>query len=82
MKNDFIDPKIMHGHLVFCQAYDGPKNCNGNLHKTSFHLYDENGNELTDENRYASKIHFKCKCDKCGHEAFLTYNPDASCVLY
>lgn len=46
MKNDFIDPKIMHGHLVFCQAYDGPKNCNGNLHKTSFHLYDENGNVI------------------------------------
>ena len=82
MKNDFVDPKIMHGHLAFCQTYGGPKDCNGYLHNISFNLYDENGNELTDENRYTAKIHFKCKCDKCRHKVFLPYNPDAPCILY
>lgn len=82
MKNDFVDPKIMHGHLAFCRIYGGPKDCNGCLHKISINLYDKNGNELTDENIYTAKIHFKCKCDKCGHEAFLTYNPDTPCILY
>lgn len=52
------------------------------IYKISINLYDENGNELTDENIYTAKIHFKCKCDKCGHEAFLTYDPDAPCILY
>ena len=82
MKNDFVDPKVIHGHFVFCREYGGPKDCNGYLHNISFNLYDKNGNELTDENRYTEKIYFKCKCDKCGHEAFLPYNPDTPCILY
>ena len=83
MKNDFVDPKIIHSNLAFCWAYGGTKDCNGRLHKISFNLYDENGNELTDENKFTTKnIHFKCKCDKCGHEAFLTYDPDEPCILY
>ena len=82
MKNDFVDPKIMHNNWAFCSIHGGPKNCSGYLHKISFNLYDENGNKLTDENIYTAKIHFKCKCDKCGHEAFLTYDPDAPCILY
>lgn len=82
MKNSFIDPKLMHGHLAFCRTYGGPKDCNGCLYKISINLYDENGNELTDENKYTTKIHFKCKCNKCGHEAFLSYDPDEPCVLY
>ena len=81
MKNDFVNPKIIHNNLAFCREYGGPKNCNGHLHKISINLYDENGNELTDENNTA-KIHFKCKYDKCGHEAFLTYDPDKPCILY
>ena len=82
MKNDFVDQKMMHSNLAFCWAYGGPKDCSGSLHRISFNLYDENGNELTDENRYTAKIHFKCKCDKCGHEAFLAYDPDEPCILY
>lgn len=84
MKNDFVDPKIMQSNynLAFCWAHGGSKDCNGYLHKISFNLYDENGNELTDENIYTAKIHFKCKCDKCEHEAFLTYDPDEPCILY
>ena len=38
--------------------------------------------ELTDENRYTAKIHFKCKCDRCGYETFLTYDPDTPSILY
>ena len=82
MKNNFVDPKIKYSHFAFCRAYGGPKDCNGYLHRISINLYDENGNELTDENIYTAKIHFKCKCDKCGHEAILTYNPDEPCILY
>lgn len=83
MKNDFVDPKVMHGSLrCCCMTHGGPKDCFGHLHNISFNLYDENGNELTDENRYTAKIHFKCKCDKCGHEVFLPYNPDAPTILY
>ena len=68
--------------LSVCSIYGGTEGCNGDFHKISYKLYDENGNELTDENRYTAKIHFKCKCDKCGHEALLTYDPDAPCILY
>lgn len=82
MKNDFVDPKVIHGNRAFCSIHGGPKDCSGYLHKISFNLYDENGNELTDENRYTAKIHFKCKCDRCGYETFLTYDPDEPCILY
>ena len=83
MKNDCVDPKMMQGYnLNFCRFYGGPKDCSGHLHRISFNLYDENGNHLTDENRYTAKIHFKCKCDKCGHETFLTYDPDAPKIIY
>ena len=82
VNNHFVDPEVMHGSFVYCMAHGGPKGCFGLLHNISFNLYDENGNELTDENRYTSKIHFKCKCDKCGHEVFLPYNPDAPTILY
>ena len=83
MKNDCIDPKMMQGYnLNFCRFYGGPKDCSGHLHKISCNLYDENGNYLTDENRYTAKIHFKCKCDKCGHETFLTYDPDMPKIIY
>ena len=82
MKNDFVDPKVMHKSLVYCRMYSGSKDCFGLLHKISFNLYDENGNELTDENRYTSKIHFKCKCDKCGYETILPFDPDAPTILY
>lgn len=81
VNNDFVDQiKLMND--TWCFLYGGPKDCLGHLHMLSFKLYDENGNELTDENRYTSKIHFKCKCDKCGHEAFLPYDPDAPTILY
>ena len=83
MKNDFVDPKMMQRHnLAFCWLYGGPKDCSGYLHKISFRLYDADGNELTDENRYTAKIHFKCKCEKCGHETFLTYDPDVPTIMY
>lgn len=82
MKNDFVDPKVMHMTFVYCMNFGGPKDCFGHLHNISFNLYDENGNELTDENRYTSRIYFKCKCDKCGHEVFLPYDPDAPKILY
>ena len=82
MKNNFVDPKVMHMDFVYCMNFGGPKDCFGHLHCISFNLYDENGNVLTDENRYTAKIHFKCKCDKCGHEAFLAFDPDAPCILY
>ena len=82
MKKDFVDPKIIHNNWAFCSIHGGSKDCNGYLHKISYKLYDENGNELTDENRYTAKIHFKCKCDKCGYETFLTYDPDEPCILY
>lgn len=83
MKNDFVDPKVTHMNFMnftYCMAHGGSKDCFGLLHKISFNLYDEN--ELTDENRYAAKIHFKCKCDKCGYETFLTYDPDTPTILY
>lgn len=80
MENDVFDPKLMND--TWCFLYGGPKNCLGHLHMLSFKLYDADGNELTDENRYTSKPHFKCKCDKCGHEAFLPYDPDAPTILY
>ena len=83
MKNNFVDPKMMQRHNgTLCCMYGGSKGCLGHLHKISFNLYDENGNELTNENRYTAKIHFKYKCDKCGHETFLTYDPDAPTILY
>ena len=82
MKNDFVDPKVMHGHFAYCTIHGGPKGCFGLLHRISFKLYDENGNELTDENRYTTKPHFKCKCDKCDHETFLTYDPDRPSIFY
>lgn len=83
MKNDFVDPKVMHRSLgCYCMAHGGSKDCFGLLHKISCRLYDADGNELTDENRYTSRPHFKCKCDKCGHEAFLPYDPDAPTILY
>lgn len=82
MKSDFVDPKVMHGSFTYCMVHGGPKDCFGLLHNISFNLYDENGNELTDENRYTSKIHFKCKCDKCGFETVLSFDPDAPKILY
>ena len=82
MKNDFVDPKVMHMPFVYCMNFGGPKDCFGHLHCISFNLYDENGNELTDENRYTSKIHFKCKCDECGYETILPFDPDAPTILY
>ena len=80
--NDFVDPKIMHMDFVYCMNFGGTKDCFGHLHCISFNLYDENGNELTDENRYTSKIHFKCKCDECGYETILPFDPDAPTILY
>lgn len=81
VNNDFVDQiKLMND--TWCFLYGGPKDCLGHLHMLSFKLYDENGNELTDENRYTSKIYFKCRCDECGHEVFLPYNPDAPTILY
>lgn len=83
MKNDFVDPKMMQRHnMAFCWMHCGSKGCLGLLHKISFILYDENGNELTNENRYTAKIHFKCKCDKCGYETFLAYDPDEPKIIY
>lgn len=82
VNNDFVDPKVMHKSFVYCMNFGGPKDCFGHLHNMSFNLYDENGNELTDENRYTSKIYFKCMCDECGHEVFLPYDPDAPTILY
>jgi spore maturation protein CgeB len=82
MKNNFVDPEMMHKSLVYCMTHGGPKDCFGLLHNISFNLYDADGNELTDENRYTSKIHFKCKCDKCGYETILPFNPDAPTILY
>ena len=82
VNNDFVDPEMMHRTFVYCMNFGGPKDCFGHLHNISFNLYDENGNELTDENRYTSKIYFKCWCDECGREVFLPYNPDAPKILY
>ena len=82
VNNHFVDPEVMHRSLVYCMEHGGPKDCFGLLHKISFNLYDENGNELTDENRYTSKIHFKCKCDKCGYETILSFDPDTPTILY
>ena len=79
---NFVDPNVMHISLAYCMAYGGPKDCLGHLHKISFKLYDENGNELTNENRFIAKIHFKCKCDKCGFETILSFDPDAPTILY
>lgn len=79
---NFIDPEIIHNNIAYCFAHGGPKDCLGKLHRTTYKLYDENGNELTDENRYVAKIYFKCKCDKCGYETFLTYDPAEPCILY
>jgi spore maturation protein CgeB len=82
MKNDFVDPKVMHKSLVYCMLYSGSKDCFGLLHRISSRLYDADGNELTDINRYTAKIHFKCKCDKCGYETILPFDPDAPTILY
>lgn len=83
VNNDFVDPEVMHRFLgYYCMTYGGPKDCFGHLHNISFRLYDENGNELTDENRYTSKIYFKCKCDECGYETILPFNPDEPTILY
>ena len=41
MKNDFVDPKIIHCHLDFCRTYGDPKDCNSYLHNISFNLYDD-----------------------------------------
>lgn len=83
MKNDFIDTKVIHGSLgCYCMTHGGPKDCLGLLRKISWRLYDADGNELTDENRYTSKPHFKCKCDKCGYETLLPFDPDAPTILY
>lgn len=79
---NFVDPNVMHTLGYYCMAYGGPKDCSGHLHKISFKLYDENGNELTNENIYTEKIHFKCKCDKCGFETILSFDPDAPTILY
>lgn len=62
--------------------YETNKDGFGLLHAIPCSLYDENGNELTDENIFTSKVHFKCKCDKCGHETLLTYDPDWPSILY
>lgn len=83
MKNNFIDPEAMYESLgCYCMVHGGPKGCFGHLHKILFKLYDENGNELTDENRYTSKIYFKCKCDKCGYETILPFDPDSPTIFY
>lgn len=83
MKHNFISPEMMYNHnLAWCTLHDGPKDCTGRLHKISARLYDINGNELTNENIYTSKIYFKCKCDKCGHETFLTYDPDRPTIYF
>ena len=82
MKNDFVDPKMMHMTFVYCMNFGGPKGCFGHLHRISFNLYDADGNELTDENRYTSRIYFKCKCDECGFETMLSFDPDAPTILY
>ena len=53
MKNNFVDPEMVRRHNTgFCWIYGGPKDCSGHLHRISFILYDENGNELTNENRH------------------------------
>ena len=83
MKNDFVDPEMMQGHnSAFCWLFGGPKDCSGLLHKISFNLYDENGNELTDENIFTAKVYFKCRCDKCGFETVLSFDPDIPTILY
>ena len=82
MKKDFVDPKIMHMTFVYCMNFGGPKDCFGHLHNISFRLYDADGNELTDENRDTSRIYFKCKCDECGFETMLSFDPDAPKILY
>ena len=83
MKNDFVDPKVMHNSLVYCMLYSGSKDCYGTLHRISSRLYDADGNELTDENIFtAKKIHFKCKCDNCGYETILPFDPDAPQILF
>lgn len=83
MKNNFVDPKVMHRSLsCCCMAHGGSKDCFGLLHNISFRLYDADGNELIDENRYTTKPHFKCKCDKCGYETVLPFDPDAPTILY
>lgn len=83
MKNDCVDPKMMQiPNFPFCWLHGGPKDCSGYLHRISFRLYDTDGNELTDENRYTSRIYFKCKCDECGFETMLSFDPDAPTILY
>ena len=81
-QNNFVDPKMMHRSLEYCRAHGGPKDCFGLLHNISFNLYDENGNELTDENIFTAKVHFKCRCDKCGFETMLSFDPDIPTILY
>ena len=81
VNNHFVGQiKLMND--TWCFLYGGPKDCLGHLHMLSFKLYDENGNELTDENRYTSRIYFKCKCDECGFETMLSFDPDAPTILY
>jgi hypothetical protein len=78
MKNNCVDPKMIQVSLeYYCMEHGGPKDCSGILHSISCKLYDDNGNELTNKNsyRYTSKIYSKYKCDKCGHETFIIFNP-------
>lgn len=82
VNNDFVDPEMMHMSFAYCMNFGGPKGCFGHLHRISFNLYDKNGNELTDENRYTSKIHFKYRCDTCGYETILPFDPNEPTILY
>ena len=83
MKNfNIISPDVIHQNRTLCCLHGGPKNCSGHLHANSLGFYDENGNEISGENIYSSKVHFKHVCDKCGHVVYLPYNLYRPNIIY
>ena len=62
-----------YGQGVPCFFYTNNKGCMGNLHYTGF---------LENNMSYNKDMKYKCKCDKCGAEIILDFNPDLPKKIY
>lgn len=54
-----------------CSFYANKK-CTGQLHSYGFVINEDNGNE----------IGYRCRCDKCGAEIILDFDPDMPKKIY
>ena len=59
------------GQGVPCSLYT-KKNCTGKLHSYGFLIHEDS----------LTEVGFRCRCDKCGAEIILNFDPDAPKIIY